>query len=147
MFDISIIESSIIILKSKKILNNKGFSHFELFLLLSVIVLITIVGLFVYSKNGNKSKADSLPTDSSSSASPAIDDQNITDNFPLPNRPLPKDTAATSASNPRLARQSTVASNQIQSTITTSFTGYGVSTERTSALIDYAFSLASGSKT
>jgi len=40
-------------------LNNKGFSHFELGLLIVVIAVIAGVGMFVYNKNNNKSKAGS----------------------------------------------------------------------------------------
>jgi Tfp pilus assembly protein PilE len=38
-------------------LNNKGFSHVELVLLIVVIAVIAGVGFFVYNKNNNKSKA------------------------------------------------------------------------------------------
>jgi N-acetylmuramoyl-L-alanine amidase len=41
-------------------LNNKGFSHVELVLLIVVIAVIAGVGFFVYNKNNNKSKADSM---------------------------------------------------------------------------------------
>ena len=46
-----------------KRLGSKGFSHFELGLLIVVIAVITGVGFFVYSKNYNKSKADSAMTE------------------------------------------------------------------------------------
>jgi uncharacterized protein (UPF0333 family) len=45
--------------------NNKGFSHLEMILLLVVIAAIASVGLFVYSKNNNKSKADSIASTAS----------------------------------------------------------------------------------
>ena len=45
--------------KSSKRLGSKGFSHVELTLLIVVIAVIAGVGFFVYSKNNNKSKADS----------------------------------------------------------------------------------------
>ncbi|MEI6755549.1 MAG: G1 family glutamic endopeptidase [bacterium] len=48
---------------SSKRLGSKGFSHFELGLLIVVIAVITGVGFFVYSKNNNKSKADSAMTE------------------------------------------------------------------------------------
>jgi len=44
---------------SSKRLGSKGFSHVELTLLIVVIAVIAGVGFFVYSKNNNKSKADS----------------------------------------------------------------------------------------
>jgi len=53
-----------VIKKSK--LNSKGFSHFELGLLIVVIAVIAGVGMFVYNKNNNKSKADSTVADTSS---------------------------------------------------------------------------------
>lgn len=43
-------------------LNSKGFSHFELGLLIVVIAVIAGVGMFVYNKNNNKSKADTTWT-------------------------------------------------------------------------------------
>jgi Tfp pilus assembly protein PilE len=43
---------------SSKRLGSKGFSHVELALLVVVIAVIAGVGFFVYSKNNNKSKAD-----------------------------------------------------------------------------------------
>ena len=39
---------------------NNGFSHFELVLLVVVVAIIASVGFFVYNKNNNKSKADSV---------------------------------------------------------------------------------------
>ena len=43
---------------SSKRLGSKGFGHVELALLVVVIAVIAGVGFFVYSKNNNKSKAD-----------------------------------------------------------------------------------------
>jgi type II secretory pathway pseudopilin PulG len=51
---------------SSKRLGSKGFSHVELTLLIVVIAVIAGVGFFVYSKNNNKSKADSIVADTSS---------------------------------------------------------------------------------
>ena len=46
--------------------NNNGFSHFELVLLVVVVAIIASVGFFVYNKNNNKSKADSVTSKMSS---------------------------------------------------------------------------------
>ena len=44
---------------SKTKLNNSGFSHFETALCVIVITVVASVGIFVYNKNNNQSKADS----------------------------------------------------------------------------------------
>jgi Tfp pilus assembly major pilin PilA len=127
-------------------LNSKGFSHFELVLLIVVIAVIAGVGLFVYNKNNNKSKADSLQADTAKvnarSSTTIKNPSNEFENLPLPVGDIPNDNPAYSNSSFKGIRASSASVKKWLATSvgTNNRAGYKIDTASSGKNIEYVTS-------
>lgn len=127
-------------------LNSKGFSHFELGLLIVVIAVIAGVGMFVYNKNNNKSKADSTVADTA--AVDNLGDIRNVDNDSIqapnpgvlaPDVPQPElDSPTASAASQRMARKVTKPNPAYNTEYNINRSGYRLVGNDVTARLNYA---------
>jgi hypothetical protein len=123
-----------------KLKNTGGFSHFEIILTIVVIGVISGAGLFVYNMNHNKSKADSLSTDSDVTPSITTDGSTVDNSEPVPmpesskntfrkapkpNGPPPEESQSLPSS-ARMARKSSTIRPTIETLYSPNWAGYVV---------------------